>query len=235
VIDVATAHPLLAWTSLSDVLILSGQPIEPPPGADVLVDTDAGPMMAIAARDVFQDLVTGFSMTEQREDASGNTAEYAGTNWSVRSSFPVFVMNLLDQLGRGVDGGEGRAVKPGEAVVIDAPAAGTRLEVAGPDQASHTLLADAAGRAMLTRTGTVGLYRVSADGKPLARYAVNLFDRAESDLSVREKKTLQLGEHDVVAQAGWRPARRETWRWWLLGGLVLLLGEWYIYNRRVYL
>jgi hypothetical protein len=38
-----------------------------------------------------------------------------------------------------------------------------------------------------------------------------------------------------VGRVGQEPARQELWKWLLGAGLVVLLCEWYIYNRRVYL
>jgi len=235
VIDAATVHPLLAWAGVADVLIVAGRPIEPPPAADVLIDTDVGPMMAIGTRGMFQDLVTGFSLVEQAEGDDGKMQTFLGTNWQWRPSFPVFVMNLLEYLG----GADARAadttIRPGEPVVIDTPGIRTELSVVTPDGERHTLTADASGRATVTRTEQLGVYRVETDGKPLRQFAVNLFDANESRIAATAAESVQLGTTEAVAQTKPQPARRETWRWWLLAGLIVVTGEWWIYNRRVYL
>ena len=63
------------------------------------------------------------------------------------------------------------------------------------------------------------------------RFAVNLFDPNESQIEPRP--SVKIGETEV--QAG--PTRRqprELWRWVVAFGLVFLLLEWWIYNRRVH-
>ena len=60
IIDFETGHPLLQWMDLSDVLLLEGTPLNVPSGGTILIDSDAGPMMAIAPRQAFEDAVTGF-------------------------------------------------------------------------------------------------------------------------------------------------------------------------------
>jgi hypothetical protein len=59
------------------------------------------------------------------------------------------------------------------------------------------------------------------------------YDTRESDLIPAEK--LELGNEEVQAKAGKQAARQELWKWLLLGAIGVLIFEWYIYNRRVYL
>ena len=79
----------------------------------------------------------------------------------------------------------------------------------------------------------------------IERFAVNLFDRQESDVRVRptqggDGKTIQpadirIGNIDVEATVGQTPSRTEMWKVILACALFVLILEWYIYNRRVYL
>ena len=64
---------------------------------------------------------------------------------------------------------------------------------------------------------------------------VNLFDRRESGIAPRASGTIQIGYVDVEAQQQWEPKRQEIWKILLLLALLVLLIEWYIYNRRIYL
>ncbi|MCR9119955.1 MAG: hypothetical protein NXI22_23710, partial [bacterium] len=59
------------------------------------------------------------------------------------------------------------------------------------------------------------------------------FDSRESDL--RPADEITFGNTDVKAVSRWEPSRFELWRWIILAGLVLLLFEWYVFNKRVYL
>lgn len=76
---------------------------------------------------------------------------------------------------------------------------------------------------------------MASDFKTLQRFAVNLFDAGESN--IRPAPDIQIGRGTPVeAQtSGQEITRQELWKWLLLAGLGVLLVEWYIYNRRVYL
>ena len=58
-------------------------------------------------------------------------------------------------------------------------------------------------------------------------------DTVESNLVVREE--LKLGYSDFERVATQVPKRKEFWPWLLMAGLVLLMTEWVIYNRRVFI
>ena len=74
--------------------------------------------------------------------------------------------------------------------------------------------------------------------------AVNLFDRDESDVRLRARQdgekgiqtveSLEIGYTEVVAESPASPMRKELWTALLLAALAVLVLEWYIYNRRVY-
>jgi hypothetical protein len=94
-------------------------------------------------------------------------------------------------------------------------------------------------------TDQPGIYQVRQGDQVIQRFAVNLFDRAESDVRVRptqdpESQTvrpadIRIGHVDVAAAVGRAPSRQEMWKTLLAAALFVLLLEWYIYNRRVYL
>ena len=60
---------------------------------------------------------------------------------------------------------------------------------------------------------------------------INLFDRNESNLTVREK--LVLGYEEVTGEAKREETRKQYWTWFLLAAVLVLLFEWYVYNQRV--
>jgi hypothetical protein len=74
---------------------------------------------------------------------------------------------------------------------------------------------------------------------------VNLFDRQESDVRLRpsqdaEGNTLRpddirIGNVDVAASVGRTPMRKEVWKIVLACALLVLVIEWYVYNRRIYM
>jgi hypothetical protein len=92
------------------------------------------------------------------------------------------------------------------------------------------------------------LYRLSWSGEPGPRdsvrggravrlVAVNLLSEVESDTRVRERMSFATSEVAAVNRGGGSDAEepRPWWPWLLLGALAVLMVEWWIYNRRVYL
>ncbi len=240
IIDVVTSHPLLQWTDLGDVLVAEGTPLRPPRGGSVLVDSDAGPLLALAPRDAFEDAVLGFVILDEGTEGGGQAKRYIGTNWFIRPSFPVFVMNLLEYMGGGQEPLETAGPRPGTPVVLDL-ASGTgqagslsyNVRIRTPS--GQTVDATArAGKVAFADTGELGVYEVQAGGKTVRRFAVNLFDPNESAIRPDLAPTIKIGDVKVAGESGWEPARREIWKYLVLAGLAVLLLEWYIYIRRIY-
>jgi len=88
---------------------------------------------------------------------------------------------------------------------------------------------------VFSRTDELGVYdvREGSGAKVNQQFAVNLYDSRESDLTPSEK--IEIGHEEVKAKQGKQAARKELWKWLLLGAIGVLIFEWYIYNRRVYL
>jgi hypothetical protein len=231
IIDTDPAHPLMQWINLGDVTLADGAPLTVPPGGRVLIDSHAGPMFAIAPRQRFEDAALGFVLVDQ-VTKDGKLESYVGTNWPIRASFPLFVLNVLEYLGGGRTLVEGETVQPGQPVALENPAPGKRVQVRTPSGDLVEAGQESGGKVNFTGTDRLGVYQVLAGGKPVRQFCVNLFDGRESN--IRPQAKLDIGPVRVAAQAsGWSPARREAWKWILLVGLGVLLLEWYIYNRRV--
>ncbi|MEX2092258.1 MAG: VWA domain-containing protein [Pirellulales bacterium] len=245
IIDWDRASPLLASVDLGDVVIADSLVVRPPAGGTVLIESTAGPIAAIAPRDSYQDVVLGFEIVGQ--DADGTRT--ANTNWPIRPSFPTFWLNVLEYLASRSEEQEMTAVRPGRPVELHAPAGADRLTVTAPDGRETTVLRSEQDAFTFTGTEKPGVYQVRQGEAPVdlivERFAVNLFDRAESDIGVRptqdpESQTvraadIRIGQVDVAASTDRTPARQETWKVLLACALFVLVLEWYIYNRRVYL
>jgi hypothetical protein len=241
IIDWDRASPLLANVDLGDVSIADSLLVRPPAGGSVLIESTTGPIAAIAPRDSYQDAVLGFEIVGQ--DADGTRT--ANTNWPIRSSFPTFWLNVLEYLATRGEQQESAAARPGQTVELKAPPAVDRLTVIGPRRSEATVLRSAQDEFPFAATKVPGIYEVRRDDSVIERFAVNLFDRAESDIAVRptqdpESSTvrpadIRIGHVDVAASTDRAPARREAWKLILACALFVLVLEWYIYNRRVYL
>ena len=239
IIDAELSHPLLQWLDLGDVLLAEGTPLGPPPGGSVLVDSDAGPMLAIAPRDSFEDAVMGFVLVNQQPGPGGKPQRFIGTNWPIRVSFSSFVLNMLSYLGGQGQTPESATVRPGGSVTLEPPDLQATIEVRTPSEQIVSLPPAGSGRSSFTATNELGIYEAQVKGKTFERFAVNLMDAAESNISLKPDPAkpgpaIKIGYVEVAGQRGWEAGHREIWKELLLLGLAVSLVEWYIYNRRIY-
>jgi hypothetical protein len=227
IIDVETAHPLMQLIDLGNVQFAEAMPLKPPAGSTVLISADVGPLFAIGPRDGFEDAVLGGEIVGI--DAEGQ--RYANTDWPLRLSFPVFVLNALAYFGESTAATGTAGVRPGQTIALHSAAAAETLQVVSPSGKSFSLKRERGENFSFSGTDELGVYRIDEPAQPPRRFAVNLFDASESDVVPRPD--IHIGYNEVHGQAGWEGARRELWKPLLLGALVVLCCEWYIYSRRV--
>ncbi len=225
IIDIETAHPLLHLIELGNVDIVEATPLVPPPGAKALLQSQAGPLLAVAPRDGYEDTVLGFEL------AAGDRIN---TNWPLRVSFPLFVLNSLEYLGR-TAAADDRSYRPGSVVELHPAASPTAVDVLSPNGQRTRVERDRQQRYFFADTAQLGVYQVRDAGRLIGRFTVNLCSAAESNLAARPAGSIRIGYTQVAGGRSRETSPREAWKWLILTALVVLIGEWYIYNRRVYL
>jgi hypothetical protein len=240
IIDWQRSHPLLNLVELGNVAVIESLIVKPPSGGKVLVDSTKGALMAIAPRDSFEDAVIGFEIVGADKDG----ATLPNTNWPRRHSFPNFCLNVVQYLGGGAADLQIGANRPGETVELDLAQRAERVTVVLPDKSTRVVATPTVGKLAFHETDQLGVYDVMAGEQLAARFAVNLFDRQESDVRLRARQdeaggvqtveSVSIGYVDVAAESPSTPMRKELWTWLLLAALFVLVLEWYIYNRRVY-
>jgi hypothetical protein len=147
----------------------------------------------------------------------------------------LFLRNVLYSLGNVNDAASEDTVQPGQVKSLRPDPAVRRGTVFDPDGKEKMLEHDA--RDLRTDfsygdTPRVGVYRVRWDDGIQQSFCVNLLDEDESNIEVRP--SVQIGA-ETYATGQERNQPREVWKWFALLALLVLLLEWYIYNRRVYI
>jgi hypothetical protein len=245
IIDWDRSHPLLSNVELGNVDVGDSIVLDPPSGATVLIDSTAGPIAAIAPRDAYQDVVLGFEIVGKDKD--GDIA--FNTNWPRRLSFPTFWLNSLEYLAGGTQDTELASTRPGRPVELAPANNETQITIVDPAGKEFRLERSGEDVFQFHDTQRLGVYEVRRPAQgtepDIQRFAVNLFDRQESDVRLRpsqdaEGNTLRpddirIGNVDVAASVGRTPMRKEAWKIVLACALLVLVIEWYVYNRRIYM
>ena len=229
IVDSDQTHPVMFNLSMANVLIVESRVLSGPKGALTLVESTEGPIVMIGPREGYQDLVVGFTLVEY--DADGR--ETINSDWPNSLGFPLFLNNVLVSLGGSSKFNASTGYRPGQLIKFKTrlPTPGVTIET--PDgrrvpvkpRPDHTFVFGGAE--------SVGVYQVRDDtSQELDQVIpVNLLDSLESDLAVRDK--LSLGYEEVSGKTEQIPETYEFWTWVLLAALLILILEWFIYNRRV--
>jgi hypothetical protein len=178
-------------------------------------------LMFALSRLAYTDIVLAFPL--ETNDAKWNT------RWFLKPLFPLFLRNVLYALGNIRDATAEETVRPGHPKYIRPSSATPEIHVSSPSGVKLKLERGTRSDFAFGGTAEVGIYTASWPGET-RRFAVNLFDVEESHIEPRE--FVQIGAEPVRAGEN-RKQPRELWRWLVLAGLVFLLVEWWIYNRRV--
>ena len=231
IIDTLVTHPLMNAIQMGSVTIVEGTPLTGPKGSISLMDASYGSVLGISSRAGFEDVVVGFTLLELDDD--GETV--INSDWPNKLSFPLFMQNALTWLGGASKFSASGGTTPGELVTFRTHVPSQSVSVENPDGRSTRLKPRKDNTFVYSSADETGIYSVSNnETKVLDQLlAVNLLDPRESNLTVRDE--LNIGYEEIEKTVEEVPARKEYWTWVILVALVILLLEWYIYNRRVFI
>ena len=240
-IDWKRDHPVLRGLTLDPVRIGAARTIEVPEtsAARVLAETPAGPGIA--------EFVTADSR------AIAVLFDIAESNWPFDVSFVVFLASAIDYLDGAAetelagDSGQ-RAIRPGQILTDRLPTGVSKPTIETPDGVRTPLAPASDGRISFGPIRRVGVHTLTwsdenssgdatptddlIEGRPARRVAANLLDPFESDITPSESVALAS---EIVSAASQRESGVERyWRYLLLVALAIIMLEWYIYNRKVY-
>ncbi len=229
IIDSNRSHPMLQYVDMGTVRIVEGSALTMPPGAVELIRSDAGILAGVAPRDAYQDAVLGMSLTKRTAEGSS-----PNTDWPIKRSFPVFLLNALEYLGGAVSSAGSRTIQPGQPAVLSLANRFDKIQIEQPDGKKVSVDRTGQPQVIFTQTEELGFYEAkpTETDRLLQMFTVNLFSEQESKLE--PPLEVQIGGEAIEAR-GQQVAivRVEYWRWLLALALLILSLEWYLYNRRV--
>ena len=240
ILDWSISHPLMQYIrDLSLVFVAKANLVELPAGATSLIESNQGPLAFTVPREGFTDAVVLFPLLD------GTTPN---TTWFRFISFPLFLLNSMQALGNVREGSGEEVRSPGRPVILRAETLGKDLLVTSASgHATEHLARTPQGSFVYNQAATTGLYHARWEPSGLLPFAVNLFDFRESDLAPRglvpdgvpesqaEAYKIKIGYNPVVGTQQTQVKRQDWWKWFACAALGVLLVEWYIYNRRVYI
>ncbi len=212
-------HPLIRWVPFEGVYVARWARLTLPPHALALVEGEDSVVLALLTDPGHRYLLAAFDLAE--------------TDFLSKPAWPIFLQNVvMSVVGAGLVE-TARLVTPGDTLSIPAPPGATEARVRCPDGTTDTL--EVADRRVLTyaRTLEVGLYRVAFNdsAQTVETFAANVLSPVESWVAPNDE--LVLGAQVVASASGERKVNRPLWPWAVAAALLILVVEWWIYNRRV--
>lgn len=222
----ASAHALMRHLGGLDEIAFSGgfrfdlrDPRVPPRVPRLLEADRETALLFVLPRQAFQDVVLTFPLVNARGEWT--------TNWPLQLSFPVFLRNLLYQLGHVGEAAAEEPLQPGQLKRLRPDLAVERIEVIDPAGVTRAVAKGPGGEYAFAATEQTGVYQATWSGGGRA-FAVNLLDADESNTQPRDE--IKIGELEIVADHR-RLQSYDTWKWVALAALVLLVLEWAVYHR----
>ena len=239
ILDWDIGHPIMQFIrDLSLVYVAKASVVELPAGAKSLIDGNRGSLAFIVPREGFTDTVVTFPLMD---------GTVPNTTWFRYISFPLFILNSIQALGNVHEGAGEELAEPGRPVVLHAETTAQSVKVTAPSQKTETVARSPRGSFVFNQASKTGIYAAQWEPKGLLPFAVNLFDARESDLASRglipegtpegmeEAYKIKIGYNPVTGTQKPVAIQKDIWWWLALLALGVLLVEWYIYNRRVYI
>jgi len=214
------SEPILNHVSLNQVNILDAAHVDLPDWArPILIDNvTSAPLLFLGETDNRR--VAGLSFDPRHSDLP------------LQVAFPILISNLIDWLIPGSLGGIPNQIRPGQVLTFTPPPGTRTLTITRPDGSNVNLeLQD--GQVIFPDTNQTGVYEVTLQDDQSFFFAVNLFNPQESDIapSVSLSMLNELESPDLFSSQG----QREWWRPLAFSALIILVLEWLVYNRSVFL
>ena len=226
VIDQHPTHEVMRDVSLIDLEVKVSLQTQLPLWGIPLVETNQTPLIWLGERDEGKIVVFAFDPFD---------LDVSNFATSIPSA-PILMSQCLEWLGSGTSPIQPALVRTGESVKIrlERPSEVERIIVQMPDGDVQELQARDS-QIVFTDTTQIGVYTVFVDGEPFGRFAANLLNPQESDLSPSQlADDPNAGLDTGRVRSNLPEVNREIWAYAAFLAQLLLLVEWWVYhqNRR---
>ncbi|PJF48169.1 MAG: VWA domain-containing protein [Chloroflexi bacterium] len=202
-------HPIARNVDWRGVSVLDARRVNAPSWLQPVIESQGGPLV-----------LAGESDEDDSQRVVLITFDLRRSDLPLQIAFPILIANSVEWLAPAQGLNVPLNVKPGEVVPMPE---GTRVTLPSGEEV-------VTGRRGFAQTDGPGVYTFDA-GRAQGAFAVNFINVSESRIA--PNPNLQVGSVSANAeQVESRPtSQREFWHWMAGIALVLLLAEWWVYQR----
>ncbi len=211
-------HSLTRYLDWSNVHILKAAQIQTPEWAETLVQAENGPLVFAGQTNGQRIASINFDLRE--------------SDLPLQIAFPILFSNLTNFLVPPSAFDATQSLSPGQSLAIVPPPGTQQIVIASPSNIGYTIPNESGG-IKFTNTNELGYYAVnfiSKDASSAEYFAVNLFDKNESD--IRPRDTIQIGQTEITHTVSEQIGQYELWPWLAMLAIIILMIEWQAYHRK---
>jgi hypothetical protein len=230
IIDWDEDHPILRNVAVGRLNVYAWMRLKLPNDAVRLIEgeTEDSTLLAYFARAGSQFLICTFPFVFT--DDEGRRID--NTDWYLKDDFVPFNDDAVGFLAASTHTGGRASIEPGEPKTVPIPRAADSVLVRRPDGGRDRIPTAGSSTVTYARTRRVGPYTIEPAAEGHEMFAVNLFSPDESRIA--PERVVVLGSTVLAAAQGKVLVNEPLWPWVLVALLVILLLEWIVYNKRVY-
>jgi hypothetical protein len=209
-------NTLTRYVDWKTVHVLQAKKAAMPSWMNVLIESDSTPLVAAGETNGQRIAALTFDLRE--------------SDLPLQVAYPILFSNLINYLAPPSAFDSSQSLHAGESLTIVPPTDAEQVVIASPSNKTFSL---AAGQTLFSQTDELGYYAVNfiaKDSTKVEYFAVNLFDKSESDIRPREK--LQIGSATVAPTASQQIGLQELWKWLAGFALIILMIEWQVFHRK---
>lgn len=210
--------PLTRYLDWSNVHILKAQQIETPGWAEPLVEVEGNPLVFAGQTNGQRIASINFDLRE--------------SDLPLQIAFPILFSNLTNYLVPPSAFDASQSLAPGDSLTIVPPPGTQQIVIASPSNMGYNLPNEAGG-IKFNQINELGYYAVnfiSNENTSAEYFAVNLFDKNESDIHPRD--SIQIGQTAITHTVSEKIGQHELWPWLAVLALLILMIEWQVYHRK---
>lgn len=212
--------PRMTFVDFADVSVLRFKTFAGVEWADPLIVAAGGPLLLAGEVDGRQVALLTFALTE--------------SDLPLQITWPILIANLLNWYAPPAVISAPDGIQVGGSLSLRPPLDSTEIRITRPDGSIRTLAVDRQTLAFAD-TDLAGIYTVEVlrgdEVSQRAGFAVNLFSPVESTITPQE--SISLSGAEITPALRDEVGQREFWPWAALAAILILLIEWYVYQRRV--
>jgi hypothetical protein len=224
-LDWDDTHPVLRHVSIESMTLFSWHKVQLPSNAKTLIEGATGPVMSLLNHGRNEFLICSFGLFDDERT-------HLNTDWVYQDGLIVFMTNAMRFLSGSSTVGQQPSAIPGQAFTVGAKPGTRKVNIGRPDGRTDSAPVQTSGLLSYADTDRVGFYSIDTGIPGEDARAVNLLDENESFVATNAVFRIAAGE--LKTAKGIDRVNRPLWPYLLAALGAILLIEWIIYNKRVF-